>query len=287
MAGSSLAWDGIAWAKVSKALDQRILTWGVGGSSPSEWQALQGGVADAQATYLIISPYDMNEHILCDFRADLVPLPLAVQQLWHSPVDSHFWKRVLSAYPLRYVRKLFPTAGRSQGVLTGLRQELRQLAGLSESEAGLSLQFTQDRGAHLKITDWTPDRALRRLASMRSACEGRQSFEGPKKLALRCMLQRASRQGQVFVVVLPVSPMYAGEFLSSDVLQRFEAELSELKLIAPAARWVRLDRMPTLASNAYYSDLVHMNGRGQEIATAALLQELSPTSSSDLHATSR
>ena len=274
VAGSSLALDGIAWPRIAGELSQSILMWGVAGSSPWEWQVLQERARDVRVTYLVVSPYDMNEQFLCDFHANVVPLSLTIQQLWQSSVHSHFWKRVLSAYPLKYVRKLFPTAGRSQGVLTGLRSKLQRYLGTADVEGGPVLRLARERGANLKISDWSADRALRRLASMRSACQGSHSFNGPKRLALLRMLRTAGQQGEVVVIVLPVSPLYGGEFLTPEVCAEFEKMVADSKQCNPQARWIRLDELEALKSNDYYSDLVHLNMYGQQIATAALLPEL-------------
>jgi len=78
----------------------------------------------------------------------------------------------------------------------------------------------------------------------------------------------------VVVIVLPVSPLYGREFLSPEVSARFEKMVADAKRATPQARWIRLDQLPALRSNEYYSDLVHMNMYGQEIATSALLSEL-------------
>jgi hypothetical protein len=38
--------------------------------------------------------------------------------------------------------------------------------------------------------------------------------------------------------------------------------------------FVRLDQLPALNSDEYYSDFVHLNGPGRQIATDAFLKEL-------------
>jgi hypothetical protein len=42
----------------------------------------------------------------------------------------------------------------------------------------------------------------------------------------------------------------------------------------PKALFVRLDRLAGLKSAENFTDLVHLNGAGREIATAAFLKEL-------------
>ena len=125
-----------------------------------------------------------------------------------------------------------------------------------------------------KITNWSQARTLRRLALMRSACQGKHTFAGPKKLAFLRMLRRAQQQGKVIVVVLPVSPIYVKEFLPSDVSRRFEESLSDLERRVPRASWVHLEKLPALNSNEYFWDFVHMNSDGQQIATDAFLSKI-------------
>ena len=114
---------------------------------------------------------------------------------------------------------------------------------------------------------------------MRRAAQGRQSFDGPKKLAFLRMLHEAQQRGRVVVVVLPVSPAYAREFLSLHVIRRFENALDEARRSTPQANWVRLDRRPDLSSDDCFWDLVHLNTYGQRIATEALLRRLHTLSS--------
>src|SRR5689334_14776975 len=73
MAGSSLAGDGIKWSKLGNDLNLRIESWWVAGSSPSEWEGFSKLAANAKLSIIVISVYDMNEHFLSDFHADLVP----------------------------------------------------------------------------------------------------------------------------------------------------------------------------------------------------------------------
>src|SRR5438094_3379770 len=73
-----------------------------------------------------------------------------------------------------------------------------------------------------KISQWSQGRLLQRLVKMKSACFGRQSFDGPKKLALLRILQQADRRGDIIVVVLPVSPAYEKELLTPDATRAFE-----------------------------------------------------------------
>ena len=118
-----------------------------------------------------------------------------------------------------------------------------------------------------KISDWTPAYLLRRLAKLRSACQGQHSYYGPKQLALRRMLEQACRQGRTVVLVLPVSPAYQTEFLDAETRRQFETAVADLQRTVPGAHWLRLDRLPALNSNDLFWDVVHMNVYGKKIAT--------------------
>ena len=172
--------------------------------------------------------------------------------------------------------KLFPTIGRSDGVMTGFAKKLEQMVGSpSHADEGDSPKFgfydnTQSKD---KVTDWSPGHLLRRLALMRTACQGKHLFDGPKKLALERLLQQAARQGEVTLVVMPVSPIYHREFLSPGVVQEFEGELAEMQQRCPQTRLIRLDQIPALQDNNMFRDFVHLNMFGDQIATAAFLDE--------------
>lgn len=283
-AGSSLMRSGISWQKVSDVVGATIENWFVAGSSPSEWDVLQHRAADVQLTFIALSAYDLNEDFLCDFRADVVPLHQTINDLRQSHADWQFSKRVLSQYPLKYVRLLFPAVGRSDGVMVGVRGKFAKW--LSpwmniEAEAGPAVGAGKNGGTENdqreKLTEWAQARLLRRIALMRTACGGRQRFNGPKKLALLRVLEQANRQGKVVVIVLPVSKIYTHEFLNPQVTAQFEASLSAAQRAVPTARWFRLDRLPDLNSDSNFWDLVHLNMYGQQIATNAFLDQLDHT----------
>jgi hypothetical protein len=227
-----------------------------------------------------VSAYDLNEHQLCDSRAHIVPLGQTIKDLWHSKVGWQFSKRVLSQYPLALTRTVFPTAGRSDAVLVGLRRKARGLVGLSASaeDKGNSLVLpthdVMDFGDSTeKLSDWPKDKILRRLALQRSLIQGKHAFVGPKRLALLRMLNRA-KGGRVIVAVMPVAPTYGREFLTPEVNQSFEKELEDAIRVSPDSLIVRLDKLPALQSDEYFSDFVHLNGAGRRIATEAFLKEL-------------
>jgi hypothetical protein len=281
LAGSSLAGDAISWDLVSTQLDQRICGWGVAGSSPWEWERFQRKIRQDPLTIIVVSPYDLNEEFLSDFHANVVSAADTIRDLWHSGADWPFALRVLSQYPLMYTRIFFPTAGRAYGVIGGLHDKLDKMLGsfaADNSEAGPTLAFGKESQVkeykRQRISDWSPSQLLRRLAAMRSACHGEQSFAGPKKLAFLRMLHEGQEQGRVIVVVLPVSPAYVTEFLDPKDTLRFETELADARQAVPQAQWVRLDRLPELNSNDNFWDLVHMNPDGQQIATRAFLSWL-------------
>ncbi len=258
-----------------------IENWFVAGSSPSEWDPLQRRASSARLTFIVVSAYDLNENFLCDYRASVVPLDESIRDLWRSGADWPFTKRVLSQYPLRYLRFFFPTAGRSDGVMVGVREMLERSLRpwvKMENEAGPTIGSGPDPGSEAnktgKVSDWSKARVLRRMTLMRSACQDKQSFDGPKKLAFLRMLQRAHQQGRVIVVVLPVSPIYSEAFLTAEVSQQFERSLSDLEHHVPEAKWVHLEKLPALNSNAFFWDFVHMNATGQRIATEAFLSQI-------------
>ena len=282
--GSSLMRDAISWQRVSDAAAVTIENWFVAGSSPSEWEVLQRQAPDVRLTFIAVSAYDLNEDFPCDYRANVVPLYQTVNDLRQSHSDWQFSKRILSQYPLKYVRILFPTVGRSDGVMVGLRGKFAKWLSpwmRIEAEAGPAIGAGNNPGTENehrdKLTEWTQARLLRRTALMRTACGGRHRFDGPKKLALLRMLEQAHRQGQVVVIVLPVSDIYAREFLSPQVTAQFEATLSTAQRAVPAARWFRLDQLSDLKSDNNFWDLVHLNVYGQQNATKAFLDQLDHT----------
>jgi hypothetical protein len=274
VAGSSLALGGFSWKRLSTMLDRKIEGWQTPGSSPSEWEHFQPRAASVALSIIVVSTYDLNEHFLCDFRADVVPLKLTLADLWQSRMDWTSSKRILGMYPLTYVRKLFPTTGRSDGVMVGVREKLEGLVhGYSTvgRELGPTVEPTENRE---KLSNWSRGRILRRLENMGRASQGKHGFTGPKSLALSRMLRHARDSGVTVAVVLPVSPSYAAEFLSPEVRQEFERALSQAAQREPSVHWVRVDLMNELRSDEYFFDLVHLNLYGQEIATEALLRHL-------------
>jgi Mg2+ and Co2+ transporter CorA len=140
---------------------------------------------------------------------------------------------------------------------------------MSLNEASTTKEYKKE-----KISNWSSGRMLRRLASLRSACQGIHTFNGPKRLALMRMLRQAQEQGLAVAVVLPVSPAYAQEFLNPEVKREFEEVLADLQRSVPQAHWIRLDQLNELNSNEYFWDLVHINSYGQRIATEFFIKQL-------------
>jgi hypothetical protein len=282
-AGSSLLQFGLAWPEISTALGQGMENWGIGGSSPSEWEMSQPLATNANLMIIGVSVYDLNEYHLSNFRANIVPLTQTIQDLWRSGINRQFAKRLVSQYPLAYMRALFPTAGNSDAVLVGLRRKipanLRATAAAEDRANAMVVpkDAVMEFGASTeKLSDWPQAKTLRRLALMRSETQGVHVFTGPKQLALHRMLQRAQAGGRNIVVVLPVSPLYVHEFLTPEVTRQFEASLAEVQKNFPAAQIVRLDQLPALQSDEFFSDPVHLNGAGRDLATAAFLEAVKP-----------
>jgi hypothetical protein len=274
---SSLGYSAIDWGRVSEALQGTIESWATGGSSPSEWEADDRRSPGVAHTFIVVSPAEMNEYILCDFRAEIVPLGMAIRDLWSSDVDWELSRRILDQYPLMVVRMLFPTVGRSDGLLVGIRKKLRTLRGdPTSTDVDDAPKFGSTGALEIteKVTDWSPGRLQRRMVLMREACQRKYSFNGPKALALRRLLRRATSQGQVTMAVVPVSPFYQKEFLSPHVKEEFERVLVKLQHEYPQMKLIRLDSISTLDDNNMYYDLLHLNMYGEKIASAAFLDRM-------------
>jgi hypothetical protein len=277
-AGSSLLQFGLSWPEISETLGQGIESWGLGGSTPLEWEVFQGLATNTNLMIMGVSVYDLNEHHLCSASANVVPLAGTIRHLRGHPESWPYARHLLGQYPLAYLRKLFPTAGNSDAVLVGLRRKLptRLRAAAAEEDRSNSLVLPSEPvlnfgGSTEKVSDWSRSKTLRRLASMRSENQGMHAFNGPKKLAFERMLLRAQQRGRVIVVILPVSPAYTHEFLAPEVIRNFENALAEAQRADPQAEFVRLDEISALNSDDYYGDLVHLNGAGRQIATEAFL----------------
>jgi hypothetical protein len=270
--GSSIAYDGLNWNRIAKDFRGSIESWATAGSSPVEWEVHHSRSPQAEYTLVVVSAYDLNEYWLCDFRADIVPLRQALLDLSECGDDWQLCKRILSQYPQMVVRWAFPTAGRSDGVMVGVRAKLQSLlSGGTSDEADESPRFDPAgvSGTVVNLSNWPAARLQRRLVAMRSAFQGKQRFDASKKAALSRLLAQALSEGRALLVVMPVSKTYVREFLTGDAIQKFNEQINDLRRAYAQLSVVRLDSLPALDDDAMFSDLVHLNAKGQEIATDA------------------
>jgi hypothetical protein len=276
---------GLEWSEVSHVLGKGIENWGVGGSSPEIWEVSQKAASQSDLMIVGVSLFDMNEHHLSAFRAAIVPLGQTIRDLWDSGADWQFARRVLGQYPWVYVRRAFPTAGNADAVLVGVRAAIRaKLAGAGAAEDEETAMFLprepvlQFGKSTARVGDWPAARLVRRLDLLRAENGGKHAFDGPKRLALHRMLLRAAEHGRVIIVVLPVSPPYVDEFVTAAVTSDFDRAISEAGALVPGTVVVRLDRVPGLSTSDHFSDLVHLNSAGREVATMAFLSKLEENS---------
>jgi hypothetical protein len=277
--GSSLAYSGIDWNKVSEATGCPIESFATAGGSPPEWEAVHSRTKMPKRTFVVVSPPDLNEWFLCDFRAEIVPLSQTLRDLHQSNPAPDLSKKILRQYPTMFTRKLFPTVGRADGVMVGIRSKLQKLFSRGPaSDEGEMVKFggTGPSEINEKVSDWSEARLQRRLLLVRNACQGKYSFGGPKQLALMRLLRQAATEGEAVLIVVPVPPVYQKEFLAPEVMRDFEKTLATIQKGCPAAKVLRLDQVPSLEDNDKYFDIVHMNASGQAIATQELLSQLKP-----------
>ena len=274
-AGSSLMFYGINWSEVSKALGVRIRGWAVPGGSVEEMEVLQRVVSPTGYSFLDVSINDLNNNYLSEFHANVVPFRESIAGLVTSHAELSHARRVLSQYPLAYLRFLYPTAGRSTHVMVAVRTALRSLRPRSAAEPSDRALLGNESNTHTEnITEWTPARMERQLADARYGLTSRYEFHGTKRDALFRFLRRGAAQGKMIVLVIPESQTYRREFVTPDVLRRFDAILAEARERTPEALWIRLDTVSALQSDTKYWDLVHLNAQGQASATEALISQL-------------
>ena len=277
-AGSSLLQFGLSWPEISEGLHEGIESWGVAGSTPSEWEQFQKLAGNTNLMIVGVSLFDLNERHVCEVRANIVPLGQTIRDLWRTRSGWEFSKELLSQYPLSWTRWLFPAAGRPLAVMIRLRRKISEQLHLSRSRdnGGDSLVVPREPVLKFgesteKVSNWSRSKVLRAIAELRNENHGLHTFGGPKTSAMERMLVRAQEKGAVIGVVLPVSPAYVTEFGNPKVTGDFEGVLRELQQLDPQAHWVRLDKLSALNSNECFSDLVHLNGAGRRIATEAFL----------------
>lgn len=276
---SSLGYSGIDWDRIAGFTGDAIESWATAGSSPAEWEILSHRSPTAKRAYVVVSAYDLNEYWLCDFRADIVPLGRTVKDLWRTKSDWPFCKRILSQYAVMFARTLFPTVGRSDGVMTGIRDAVQATFTHTAVLVSEDPKFGPANKSEVKerLTDWSPGRLQRRLVLMRTKCQGKHSFDGLKKMALIRLLQQGNQREQVTVLVVPVSPIYQKEFLTPITTEDFERTLADIQRCCAQASLIRLDHISDLQNNDVFADLVHLNTNGQRIATTAFLEQLEKT----------
>lgn len=281
-AGSSLLQFGLVWSEVAQSLGQGIESWGVGGSSPEMWEVSQRLATNTSAMIVGVSVYDMNEYRLSDARAAIVPLSQTAADLWSAGASWGLARRLFSQYATAYLRVAFPTAGNADRVLTMVRQKAFEMLGLwlSKEERDTfvilpSKPVLEFGDTTASLVEWSPARMLRRRTVMRAENSGVHEFNGPKWQAFRRLVRRAQEKGRLIVVVMPVSQVYADEFLTPDVLTRFDRSLDEALRGSGPAEIVRLDRDALLTRNEHFFDLVHLNSAGRRRATTLFLEHLS------------
>jgi hypothetical protein len=271
---SSPGYDAVDWDRVSDLLGEGIQSWATPGSSPAEWELMHFRSPQSNRVIVALSAYDLNEYFLCDFRANIVPLSRTVRDLAESNTEWPFSRRIVTQYAVTFVRRLFPTIGRSDGVMVGVRAKLQRIVGVNTDASEMPAFATTGKSVLTERLSEVPEaRFQRRLLSL-GASVGVPSFNGPKKLALHRLLERATAQGPVVILIIPNSPAYRAAFMPPPITQRFDDALAEVAGAFPHVPIVRLDRSPELESDEYFSDFVHMNMYGQEIATERVLQQL-------------
>jgi hypothetical protein len=270
--GSSLTYSAVDWARVAEFTGKTIESWPVPGSSPAEWEQVQPRSPRATTTFVGISFYDLNEDSLCEFRAKIVPAARTARDLWASRAELPFARRMFAFYASTWLRTVFPTAGLSDRVVFGFRDEARRALGGS-ADPGEALTVAADAVPAEGFIDWPDDRLLRRLTAMRLS-QGTPWFSGPKHQSLLRVLGQAQRQGETIVLVLPVSPLFGREFVTPEGSRRFEASLGDARAAFPDARWVRADHLDRVNSDGCFADLVHANLEGRNLITPEFVRGL-------------
>ena len=273
MLGSSLAYFGLSLSNVSTQMKQPLECRWVSSASACEMEILSREVPEARNTIICLSLYEQNERILCDYRSEIVPLSQTAGDLWNSSLEWPFAKRILAQYPLKYVRVVFPTAGRSLLVMFATKARLMGLIQGTYLPAKITEVDFNDASPG-SITNWTAPHLMDQVTVIRNLSQGIHQFDGPKRRAFHRLVADASRRGRVTVIVFPVAPEYRRELVSKEALAQFEQSLTSVRNAAPRARWLRLDQLPELDDSSCYRDLAHMNPKGRIIATEAVRQAL-------------
>ena len=277
--GSSLTFFGVSFREVAKSMERPLVTRGVGGASPCELEPLVREVPEATRLIIGVSIFDLNENNLSDSRPTLVPFRQTFSDLRASGTDWPTTKRVLWSYPLPWIQRILPVAGRSTAVMVNLRDKartLRQSQPAAEPEARLSFKTDEDTIRPEKLSAWDAGRIGRNLSQLTSAGLAHGQFSGPKSLALARILKQAAQREPTVVLVFPVSPPYRQAFAGEAAAAEFEKALERVKAADPDARIIRLDREAALQPAEVFWDLVHLNDDGRRLATRLVIGQLSP-----------
>ena len=277
MLGSSLVLNALDLNWISKAAGRAIEIRSAPSASVSELDILRNEVEGSNLLVLGVSMYDLNEHFLCDFRSEIVPFSRTVSDLWRLESNWSEMKPFISQYALTAIRKVYPSAGRSYGILVGIRSRLKQWRRgfqSKNSDVALTMDPENKGGTNESILSWSNARTLRNEARLRAVCGGKHTFDGLKRLALFRIMEDFCKQGDVAVLVLPVSPPYREDLVDVDAISRFENLLGEIGAEYPSVQVIRLDQQERFNDGALYLDLVHMNRRGRMLATEAFLAEI-------------
>jgi len=275
--GSSLSDYGIQWEQIATQLNLEIKAWGIAAGSPYESEQFQKHVPEARTTFIVVSTYDMDEANISDFRAALVPLSQTFESLRAIHADWQSSKRALSEYPVTWLRILFPTLGRSRGIMGIIHEKIINMikpsAASAEPRAGPTLDVGKEKVVdsyrRQRVSDWSKSQIIGKLAAESAGFQGSHAFNGLKDIAFERMLQYGCQRGTTVVIVMPISASYSREFITPELALKFEAAMTDAQRHFPQVEWLRLDQLPGLASDDNFCDLVHMNVFGQKIATEA------------------
>ena len=275
--GSSLTFFGVSFREVAQAMERPLVTRGAGGGSPCELEPLAREVPEATRLIIGVSLFDLNESNLSDSRPALVSFAQTLGDLRASHADWPSAKRVLWSYPLPWVQRFFPVAGRSAAVMVGVREKARALrprAPAAERESRLTFKTDEDSVRPEKLSDWDAGRLARNLSQLTGAGLAHGRFDGPKSVALARLIGRAAHRETTVVLVLPVSPPYRETLADAASVAAFEQALERMKTADPNLRLIRLDREPALQPADVFWDLVHLNDDGHRIATRLVVEQL-------------
>ncbi len=273
--GSSTAFDGVAWKTVAGSLGDSLESWPVGGGSPLEWRAIQRRQPATGRVFVVVSPIDMDDHFLCEFRANLISIPEAVRDFPEGPGGWPFAGRLVDQYTLSFTRVLYPTAGRADGVMMGGRRLVARLAGrrdVGDSVTGRGLYQDEPSDITERVSDWSAGRLEKELADMRSRSLGRHYFLGQKYRALVRLIHEVGEPGRVVLAVIPLSQAYWNQLLNPEDRREFQEMVGRVAKECPGILVLRNDQLPELLDDGMFRDLAHMNMFGQRASTAAFLR---------------